>query len=122
MLDFKYKWWEALGLVTDTHKGWNYGFIDGFNHVFWMGLSWVLSYYFFPWVSIAGVSWSVLYFIPIVGGIFLFLEEMWQARNMRYAQVYDYWKFWKWPQGRHQDVLLAVLTVVGLNFATGVYG
>lgn len=92
-LDFENKWWEKIGLRTEDKKGWNYGFIDGFDHAVY-GL--VLSAIWLP-LGAATV-------------LFCFGSEFDQAYHMRRTQSPQWWNPLTWHIGRHQDWVFPLLS------------
>lgn len=103
-LNFKNKWWEKLGLKTDTHGDvWNYGFIDGFNHFVYTAVVTSLVYWYFG-----------AFYAKIVAGAFvaLFITlEFIQTYGMKHKYPI-WWNPLEWHQGRWQDILLPSIVLV----------
>ena len=121
LLDFKFKPWEALGIWSDNKGGWNHGFFPGFHHLVYsligMGiLMLVLPEYIRKSQYGLGIA---LWIYTGVMTLWFFLNEIWQAYGMRTKQVWHYWRFWEWHQGRHWDYLTPA---IGLSFVLFVRG
>ena len=104
LLDFKRKPWEKLKIKTETKNCWNFGFIDGFDHVVYtlIVLSVVYHFYGFYGFRIAAIVMPLLFFSM----------EFIQAYYMRDRQLKRWWEFWRWHNGRQQDYLLPLFAVV----------
>lgn len=116
------KVWESLGFRTEDKKGWNYGFIDGFDHMVYALLGLAVTYLI---AHSLGAYGSVLYYILIIYSVLItamfFAMEVSQAKNMRSKQVWEYWQFWRWHNGRHQDYgLPAIALTITLIIIKGV--
>ena len=103
-LDFKNKFWEKYGLVTDTHGDWwNYGFIDGFNHAVYTFVVSTITYFLFGKIGL--IVSSILLILLFIG------LEFYQAYNMRHKHPIWYNPL-KWYRGRYQDIGFPAIVIM----------
>ena len=106
MNNFNWRVWEYFGLVTDRKGGWNDGFIGGFHHLVYDLIVLVIVLVVFEHFTTLPIPLVAVTF-SVIAVIVHFVMEVRQAKGMRNSpnpgQPYNYWEFWNWHIGRHQD-------------------
>jgi hypothetical protein len=113
---------SKLGLVVDTHEGWNKGNPDGFNHgVYSFVLSLIgLDIYLCnnPTTTLKlAIIISVIATLCIT--LYFFLEEMRQEYNMDRGRTL---KVGSWSRNRYQDILFGTVgSILGFSVLLGIW-